>query len=115
MAYKQYKGDRMASPFAQTHLIHRSPIGPAGHMHDERWRNMEARKRDEENKEELLDKAKGRMLKKAERKERKAAKRTEQGRDRSAARKTRKAAKIRKAASELTADEVISRRDMMRR
>ncbi len=74
-----------------------------------------AKETDEKNKEKLLEKSKGRMIKKAERKEKKAKKRTEQGRERSAARKTRKATRIRKRAGELTADEVVTQRDRMRR
>jgi hypothetical protein len=92
--------------------------GATGASHDIQMmrheQNQRLRARDEENKEELLEKERAGIIKRAERKERKAAKRTEQGRDRSAARKTRKAGKLRKAASELTADEVVSRRYMMR-
>ena len=93
---------------------------PFTQMHDHQLAMMQhrqqidLRQRDEENKDELLEKAKGSYIKKAQRKEKKAAKRTEQGRDRSAARKLRKAGKLRDQASKLTADEVVSRRAMMR-
>ena len=108
MGYKQYTGDKMSSPLKQV-IGSSHELQMLKHKH-----NIDLRKRDEENKDELLEKYKGKYIKKAERKEKKAAKRTEQGRDRSAARKLRKAGKLREQASKLTADEVVSRRYMQR-
>tara|TARA_Y100000361_G_scaffold123316_1_gene115905 strand:+ start:129 stop:941 length:813 start_codon:yes stop_codon:yes gene_type:complete len=116
MAFKKYDSSykRTESPFT---LGVRRPgsVGPGSPQIDEIEQNKRLKERDEKNKEKLLERAKGRMIKKAERKERKAKKRTEQGRERSAARKTRKATRIRKRAGELTADEVVAQRDKMRR
>ena len=62
MAFKKYDSSykRTESPFT----IQR----PIGSKIDKIRMNKEARERDEENKEQLLEKAKGRMIKKAERK-----------------------------------------------
>ena len=121
MAFKKYDSSykRTESPFT----IQR----PIGSKIDKIRMNKEARERDEKNKEQLLEKAKGRMIKKAERKERKAAKKREYAEgntsklgisrkmaEKAAARKTRKATRIRKRASELTADDVVEQRDRMR-
>jgi hypothetical protein len=107
MAFKKYDSSykRTESPFTIQGLD----------RFDEMDRNRRAKESDEKNKEKLLERSKGRMIKKAERKEKKAKKRTEQGRERSATRKTRKATRIRKRAGELTADEVVAQRDRMRR
>jgi len=111
--FKKYDSSykRKESPFTRLSVGIGITTGPPGSK--ERGR-IEQRKRDESNKEELLAKAKGRLIKKAERKESKAAKRREQGREVAAARKTRKATKLRKQAGELTADQVVRRREQMR-
>jgi len=129
MAFKKYDSSykRTESPFT---LGVRRPgsVGPGSPQIDEMNRNRRAKEADEKNKEKLLEKAKGRMIKKAERKERKAAKKREYAKgntaklgisrkmaEKAAARKTRKATRIRKRAGELTADEVVAQRDRMRR
>ena len=76
--------------------------------------NIMLREKDEENKEELLEDAKAKYIKKAERKEKKIADKLERGSTWGVKRKKRKADKLRKQAEELTADEVVSRRAMMR-
>ena len=93
--FKKYDSSykRKESPFTRLSVGIGITTGP---RNLERRRREEQREYDEANKEKLLAKAKGRLIKKAERKESKAAKRREQGREAAAARKTRKATKLRK-------------------
>ena len=76
--------------------------------------NIELRKRDEENKEQLKEQAQETLIKKAEKKERKADKKEAKGRTGAAARKRRKASRLRDNASKITGDDVVATRDMMR-
>ena len=124
--FKKYDSSykRKESPFTRLSVGIGITTGP---RNLERRRREEQRKYDEANKEKLLAKAKGRLIKKAERKERKAAKKREYAEgntaklgisrkmaEKAAARKTRKATKLRKQAGELTADQVVRRREQMR-
>ena len=74
-----------------------------------------ARNMDEKNKEELTENYKKSLIKKAERKEKKIAKKLAKGSTWGVKRKKRKADRLRKRASEVTEDEVLRMREQNRR
>ena len=77
---------------------------PSQNIADARLPLSRSKERKKADAEKILAQAKGQLIKRAERKESKAAKKREQGREVSAARKIRKATKLRKRADELKAD-----------
>ena len=74
-----------------------------------------ARNMDEKNKEELTENYKKSLIKKAERKEKKIAKKLAKGSTWGVKRMKRKADRLRKRASEVTEDEVLRMREQNRR
>jgi hypothetical protein len=108
--FKKYDSSykRKESPFTRIGGMGISNIPSQNLTDDQKDRSKLPLSRSKERKkadaEKILARAKGQLIKRAERKESKAAKRREQGREVSAARKTRKATKLRKRADELKAD-----------
>ena len=94
------------------------PKGPgvlAGHIGISYARESIARNMDEKNKEKLTEDYKKSLIKKAERKEKKIAKKLAKGSTWGVKRKKRKADRLRKRASEVTEEDVLRMREQNRR